>query len=750
MAQEDKDKNKNGEGKNNLAENAKAIIFTVFIKALIFIAIIAIVFGLLGAAQFELRVQDAIWDEKDNEETSPDAYFESIYITENGTLMAGLSVEELWEKEDVYSDYLSSIDALAYMLNAQVVTQYPYIEGASSDELNGTIRFYRNNSSQAMKYVDIATLNEYVSSYNSGNTDVLNDALSSFYLNSDGTISIAYLTEDEYEVTTYDVRAANDAEAQIGATATSVSRRYRIYRSESYLSIKNISYSNYIQNYVLPFNLLWAFTVYTRDGGEEFAHILASMAYEGEISLIINDNENIIQDTYTYTYDIESKQEIDGARAEISIATQDSESGDTISGYHRETTDEQFNTDEEVIERFDSSIPTIYVETHTTNTPSIALKGVVSWIATYENTNTFTTSQSSSDNSSGITPPESPTEWEVVDDSEEIWYFSEKYDGCQSVDLIDWANTQSILALQIYDGIATATLNEVTLVADVTTYERFVDIEVSYNETITRTQFSGGTSSVVFNQNLARILNVGEFSNVKKNVTDSYRNTDGYFRRIIRGNANTANLEDLIAYWFNEATGTNDFGDLDFDSIFDSNDDSYEIASSSLLELARELTNTYEGCTTVSSDGTQYRIEDDGYGNLAVGHGIDIYNGGFASEFRARGYSIVEGEWVDAEFVEQLELQKIQEAYDAIILETSSLDLTDYQIIALISRYYNAGSSGWKTSRNGKTFVEAYVAYWSSEKDNQYYGNSSDTSIYSEQMYTTYMYKPNTSRRTIF
>ena len=206
----------------------------------------------------------------------------------------------------------------------------------------------------------------------------------------------------------------------------------------------------------------------------------------------------------------------------------------------------------------------------------------------------------------------------------------------------------------------------------------------------------------------------------------------------------------MIAYWFNEATGTNDFGDLDFDSIFDPNDDSYEIASSSLLELARELTNTYEGCTTVSSDGTQYRIEDDGYGNLAVGHGIDIYNGGFANKFREHGYSIVEGEWVDAEFVEQLELEEIQEAYNEIMLETSSLDLTDYQIIALISRYYNAGSSGWKTSRNGKTFVEAYRAYWSSEKDNQYYGNSSDTSIYSEQMYTTYMYKPNTSKRKIF
>lgn len=161
--------------------------------------------------------------------------------------------------------------------------------------------------------------------------------------------------------------------------------------------------------------------------------------------------------------------------------------------------------------------------------------------------------------------------------------------------------------------------------------------------------------------------------------------------------------------------------------------------SSSLLEVAKDYVNIFEGSTPISEDGTKYQIN----GDLGVGHGIDIDNGGYTDRFVQAGYTVAAGEWVDVDFVDELEKETIEEKYQTILDKTAGINLTEYQIIALISRAYNCGESGAvDTVRGGKNFVQAYNAYWSDSKTKQYYGQSSDTNIFNEQLYTTYMHEP--------
>ena len=51
--------------------------------------------------------------------------------------------ELLWCVNNEYSKYLKKPEDLEYLLNAEVVTQYPNIDGLSDDKLNGIIKFAR-------------------------------------------------------------------------------------------------------------------------------------------------------------------------------------------------------------------------------------------------------------------------------------------------------------------------------------------------------------------------------------------------------------------------------------------------------------------------------------------------------------------------------------------------------------------------------------------------------------------------------
>lgn len=222
--------------------------------------------------------------------------------------------------------------------------------------------------------------------------------------------------------------------------------------------------------------------------------------------------------------------------------------------------------------------------------------------------------------------------------------------------------------------------------------------------------------------------------------------TEGYLLQIIENNERTANLLNLTKYLIYKATDEA-YGVLTFDfSIYDLS--AFEDMGSSMggLETFKEYLHSWEGHTGLSEDGTKYRVGSDGANppNPTVGYGIDIYNSGFLDRFLAAGYDVSIGSYIDVEFVDALEDEEIQSAIDLVESKCSGLNLTTYQKYALVSRIYNCGSGGAFMSRNGKTFVEAYNAYWNAETDDEY-GVTPNDSMYSHPLFTTYMCKPVTA-----
>ena len=94
----------------------------------------------------------------------------------------------------------------------------------------------------------------------------------------------------------------------------------------------------------------------------------------------------------------------------------------------------------------------------------------------------------------------------------------------------------------------------------------------------------------------------------------------------------TARFTDLTKYLLYKLTGES-FGVTEFDfSIYEPGSFSSMSRGGGYDQFIRWL-HAWEGMSgSLSADGTKYIIGDDGYGNITVGYGVDIFNGGFAEK----------------------------------------------------------------------------------------------------------------------
>lgn len=207
----------------------------------------------------------------------------------------------------------------------------------------------------------------------------------------------------------------------------------------------------------------------------------------------------------------------------------------------------------------------------------------------------------------------------------------------------------------------------------------------------------------------------------------------------------TARFTDLTKYLLYKLTGES-FGVTEFDfSIYEPGSFSSMSRGGGYDQFIRWL-HAWEGMSgSLSADGTKYIIGDDGYGNITVGYGVDIFNGGFAERFAAAGYPTSVGSEVDKEFVDNLEKEEINEDLQIVESKCGGLNLTQYQKYALVSRIYNCGGSGAFSNRNGKDFVSAFTSYWNQDKDLEYKVPAND-GMFSHPLYTNYMCLPNTAK----
>ncbi len=217
---------------------------------------------------------------------------------------------------------------------------------------------------------------------------------------------------------------------------------------------------------------------------------------------------------------------------------------------------------------------------------------------------------------------------------------------------------------------------------------------------------------------------------------------------LMQKDATLQNLEQLMRYIMYKYTGK-DYGVTEFDfQIFDAKD--FVEISGGGTKLLKEYIRYWEngsGAPT-NADGTKYIVHDDGAGNPTVGYGVDIYNSGYLNEFLSAGYSTEIGAEIDIEFVDALEDREINTNMESVKAMTNGLNLTGYQINALVSRAYNCGISGALSTLRGSPsmdFVGSYNAYWNAETDD-YFKEQNPNANFGHKLYTQYMSKPVTSK----
>lgn len=562
-----KDKEKD---KNFLKEVMKGKIR----KIIIIIVIVIIVISIFSAGHENSKVEDGILptSEEDEEysENCPAEYYKSIYITEQGTLMAEKSVKEMWDNDEKassdkrigYNKYLSNPDALAYLLNAQIVTQYPYIDSASGTDLNGTVRFYRNESKQPMAYINQEALQKYVDNYNDkGDTDSLAKALDSFSINNDGTITVAYLEEDYETLTTNDPEAASTAAKDRDASSNSSGDgTYTVETSSSQLFTTTVAYQSLVRKYTLPFELLWAIAIEGNDGTpgnykgnvEDFCYAMATMAYDGEIRLIIDDSNTVTTTTDNYKYDKEKKTKYSDIvlyRNGVGCARS------------------KYTTDPEKV----GSFWVTNVDVNTVNSPSLKIGLIQSWCALYNNDAVFTSEETQGTPEKNSSQPKE-TDWEENGGAKAEW----SYENCPIGAIkrmfsryVSNSRQTTTSGGTVNPGVTTTTESySYKIVASGTNYKRYNNIsQTTKVDTSTFSYTNGTVTSPAFNQDIADLINVDPYYNEKNYLLHSHYS---YFMKIIKGNEATANMVDLINYIFNKVTDSEQYGkNLEWESIWE-------------------------------------------------------------------------------------------------------------------------------------------------------------------------------------
>lgn len=241
-----------------------------------------------------------------------------IDVENNGTKVATTSIaEEIAAGMSFLGDYIKDSpnqtkeQKLAYLMNSEIVTMYPYLGSNPGDEtkINGIIRFYRYLNSVEdgasreptekieLTYINKEGFNAKFEQYkNSGNQDVLKY----FTLDDDQNVVIAYGTIETKTITTTDNELTLDKINEM-STQTYTKIADGVYESKTYtVATKPIDYQSYVEQYVLPFGFLATLLVQTRD--YELVKEIADLAYESELAIGIYDNKSVTENNEEYTY----------------------------------------------------------------------------------------------------------------------------------------------------------------------------------------------------------------------------------------------------------------------------------------------------------------------------------------------------------------------------------------------------------------------------------------------------------------
>ncbi len=490
------------------------------------------------------------------------------------------------------------------------------------------------------------------------------------------------------------------------------------------MTTTKINYQDLVSGYTMPFEYLWSMLCVTED--KDFVLDLVDLVYNSKIEITVHDSlsTNINEDIYTYT-----KTKKTNTSAKVVVYYTDDAGASRNSSQSGNWTDEEPNK-----YKITTTITT------KTNTLDIAVTLADVWMAKYTQEFSYQT-------------PE-----DIVSGGEE-----------QSLDDIGYTDDPVDTGNNDTYGHARDLINKIKNMLNKSTYVKsigngqinYLNEDIYYSTTDRKEKITNTlknkkyvSSPMVVEEktdknseepNFVTILLDLDNLKAKNNILD----VSSWLFELLETNESTVDLIDLTKYLLYKATNI-DFGvtEFDFNSFYMS--DFKDIRSSiGGVDLLKEYIHYWEHSSPppTNADGTKYIIEDDGAGHPTVGYGVDIINGGFKQEFIAAGYPITIGGEVDKAFVDALEDREIQECINYIKSMTNGLNLSEYQIYALVSRAYNCGKAGAVAIRRGSSnldFMSSYKEYWKSEDDK--FEAKDANADFNHSLYTNYMSEPVTAK----
>lgn len=567
------------------------VISKIGIRVLLPILLILV---LLASFVYFITIDDATYKEGDMSSTPyvASTYIKSVTIDGEGlhvhikdkdgneivddpsTTDVNEAYQYLWDQMikagNTVETYLSKPEELVKMMNAEIITQYPYIDTAPSDALNGVIRFKRPKEmgeSTYMTYADKATFQGYVDTYNSSrNSTAKSNAIKHFTLDDEGNVVVAKWTEVNNRLET------NDSEVDPNSAGS----------NSQTMTTTKINYKNIVRPYTLPFNYMWAWLVIGEDKtfifGDEEVNLkgFVDLVQNTKLDISILDNTTTVQevDDYKYNKNVRTDTYVRLSVDESYGANYDSERYWTIDG--QDNYDSQYSGD------VSEEGPFYRTHTKTTIVDSLDVKLTYAdtWIIKYEDKyimpddtnrdktrdiNSVTNSTNipdteyelknsvDSDSDGSLTGISKATDFQSeVQDIIESNVDSDDYETDEEYeDAIDAINTQvSYVKQDHYQKV----INNVNTVTTTTTVDKFIQDD----------------AGAVVNPKLDKNSTEQNFMTIFMHVENTQTRTfvleiPDWLFEILETNSDTSNMVDLTKYILNQYYGDNRFGDIDID-----------------------------------------------------------------------------------------------------------------------------------------------------------------------------------------
>lgn len=612
----------------------------------------------------------------------------------------GKSAEEYNSLIDIYNNDISAycetlnnvefVDATTGMIDSEGYLSSTYKESENSLNEEGYKKLYENikaNLKGKTVTADIKLESDNLLDY--------------FSLDSSGNLIIATYTqtqtkeiEGSYETQYFDKETDksqyyfNKEKAIFDSTPMSVETKY---------TTKEIKYKTVISNYTMSFDYLWDFLVAGRD--EQFVSDLADLVLDSEIEVSIYDFSNMSEGGSIQSYNV-NDWELTTTRTRKWV-------NGTVEDYNSGTWDE--SKAKITTTRYYSMY---YTKSYHNTIAYVAPTYVDIWYMTqtaeYE-----------------YEPAGSYNDWEVT----------RLYESDETLKSIDSLKNEQDkwqqLGVETDSNEGTTTITELCNVAKRQTINnQYLSADINSAETC---KYTLKSDSPVVTEKIDKTLKEGDegYPNFctlfleSESARNNIIGAESWLFEILERNESTVNMVDLTKYLLYRTMGL-DYGVTEYDLEIFHIIDFTKISSSSqlLIEYIHywEMGGEIEpGSAYLTADEQFYIVHNDGAGHPTVGYGVDIYNCGYTSLFQSAGYDLSIGSKIPVEFVDSIEEMELQDKIAGVEAEVTGLGLTGYQINALVSRAYNAGTYGAVGQyRNGKKFTQAYTEYWKEEEDDKY------------------------------